>query len=76
MFSAQSTPTHTGCAGFGGPGVGVRQATWHAHRHAQHSHMPLPDRETSKVEKFKSIFSTEDLDLGESLDLSAHCFAM
>lgn len=68
LGSAHSTPTHGTPSG---PGVGVRQALpARSQRRLHQSHMPLPDREKSKLDKFKAIYSTDDMDLEDLRKLS------
>ena len=57
--TVQNTPTHKA----NGPGVGVRLNThWHIGRGI--NQLPVPDRESSKQDKFKCLFEAPALDLG------------
>jgi hypothetical protein len=64
--SANNTPTHSPS----GPGVGIRLDTQRRKAQMPKPAGKVPDRETSKIEKFKTILSSSDIDLDEIRTLS------
>lgn len=71
--SGDGTPKRTRSSSPGGPGLGVRMnTTWNPPRLSaiQRGHLPIPDRESSKADKFKAMVSAPVIDIEELRKLS------
>lgn len=69
--SAPGTPSHLPAYRIGGPGLGVRlDPQWSSVKLSPYSQLSTPDRELLKLDKFKSMLESPNVDLEELRKLS------
>lgn len=76
MFLAPSTPSHLSGHRMGGPGLGVRlDSHWSSSKMSPYSQLSTPDRELLKLEKFKFMLQSPNVNLGTEFSLCVAGFS-